>query len=469
MNLISKLFGMRKTSRLPADHVRLSGNWIALPDAVRLIRNCSSAGELVEYIQHYSGYLREAAIGRAVEVPDAEFLLPVAGRLNDWVPEVREAARSAMLTFLAMLSVKDFLPVLPQLLALRSATRTDHSDWLERFERAFLEKADLDLLRIAVQQNEYGISRACYSLALRYDAMDIDELIDLGLHSKDVVLAVWSVQLCEKLFGSTRLLKLHEATHSPFGTVRATALRSLLSLGSMESQRSQREVAFSFLLDGQGAVRDIAMQWLKDAGIDVRSQYLNALLGEQASPETLRICLLALSRCGTSSDVEMIKTFVTSLSPSVRAAAFLGWVKLTPESKDLVADRVLADESPRVQKLAVFLMHRLGAYIPFERVMALAISGQSHRLALRLSMSDKWNWLECIVQIGLNAKDDAELLTVLAGHLDRWLRDEGKSYSAPTAQQVSMLSDKRSTDTLQTLCGKNWLALQIILRMQFPQ
>jgi hypothetical protein len=98
--------------------------------------------------------------------------------------------------------------------------------------------------------------------------------------------------------------------------------------------------------------------------------------------------------------------------------------------------------------------------------MALADSGQGDRLALSLSMSDKWNWLECIVRIGIKHKDDAEFKGPLGGHLERWLRNEGKSYSVPTAQQVAMLSDKESVDVLQALCGRKWPELQMRLRMQ---
>lgn len=67
-NLIARLTGaMRPAAQVHYDE--------RVHRAIREVRACDSLEPLIDYLGHYNGYVREAAIGRAVEL-GAPALLP---------------------------------------------------------------------------------------------------------------------------------------------------------------------------------------------------------------------------------------------------------------------------------------------------------------------------------------------------------------------------------------------------------
>jgi hypothetical protein len=60
----------------------------------------STAAHLAQGLVEYSGYDREAALARCVELRSWDNLPGMVERLNDWVPQVRKAAQVALTTLL---------------------------------------------------------------------------------------------------------------------------------------------------------------------------------------------------------------------------------------------------------------------------------------------------------------------------------------------------------------------------------
>src|SRR4051812_1010221 len=136
MNLISKIFGARSPSTVRAQMVYLSpGESMSLRAALETIASSTDQEFVARCISHYSGYVREAAIARAVELGGSSSLDSITKRVNDWVPEVRRAAMNALLTLLATVPAEHFVSIIPRLRGLMLATRTDHRSWLFEFER----------------------------------------------------------------------------------------------------------------------------------------------------------------------------------------------------------------------------------------------------------------------------------------------------------------------------------------------
>jgi hypothetical protein len=80
------------------------------------VRRCDSIEQVIEHLRDRSGYVREAAVERAVELGSPTLLPALAGRLNDWVIPVRNRAQDAVLTMLAALSAETDADVAMQLL-----------------------------------------------------------------------------------------------------------------------------------------------------------------------------------------------------------------------------------------------------------------------------------------------------------------------------------------------------------------
>ena len=83
MNLIARIFGARPPSMAPAHTVYLQqGQAMPLADALQKVAASRDVALLTQAIGHYSGYVREAAIARAVELGDSALLEPIAARIN---------------------------------------------------------------------------------------------------------------------------------------------------------------------------------------------------------------------------------------------------------------------------------------------------------------------------------------------------------------------------------------------------
>jgi hypothetical protein len=121
MNILTALFG-RKAPPPRVDSARPVDPYSAYIDTMAKDAGmCASAAALIPYIGDSSGYVREAAIRRCVELARPECLGAVAGRLNDWVPQVRQVARTAVMTLMPFAPTAELLATLPLIMGLARA------------------------------------------------------------------------------------------------------------------------------------------------------------------------------------------------------------------------------------------------------------------------------------------------------------------------------------------------------------
>ncbi|MYM24634.1 hypothetical protein GTP46_18520 [Duganella sp. FT135W] len=98
------------------------------------ISTTESAEFLLQHAAHPTCYMREVVLKRIVELALPELLPVVVERLNDWVPQVQRAARTALMTLLPFLPASQLLAAMPMILRWHSAGRADYAGWLEKFE-----------------------------------------------------------------------------------------------------------------------------------------------------------------------------------------------------------------------------------------------------------------------------------------------------------------------------------------------
>lgn len=194
----------------------------------------TDADAIRDAMRHWDGYVREAALIRCTELGLVQLLPIVAERLNDWVPQIRHAARCAMLELLVAADAPLALGVLPDVQRLAGALREDHSAWIARFECALLEKIGARMLLDATRDAALKISRASFDLLARHRAVDARTLALAALHSRrDVALALRALDAFAPRAGEAspeaRDIYLL-AMRSSFGAVRARALPWLLSM-----------------------------------------------------------------------------------------------------------------------------------------------------------------------------------------------------------------------------------------------
>ena len=447
MNIITALFGRMKSI---GGAEKTPSHWNAyLEQQMQSVATSVTVSDLANYANDYSGYIREAALARCVELTQPDLLPIVVGRLNDWVPEVRHAAKSALMTLLPVVPIPQLLATLPSVLRLLQAGRTNHSEWVERYEQNLIQHASVQDLVDAVQGNDIHIARACFHILKKYRFLEPRLLIRLFLECRnDIMIALQAIQLASELSEDERLELYQLAMHSHFGAVRTIALRSLLS---GDNNPTNKGIAIHALFDSQSSVRSLAIAYLREKHLDLRSYYRNKIQEYEHSKTFARIGLAALASLGNADDVAFIQGFVAAEQPIVRLAALSSWLKLDSGAKDVIATEALKDKSVRVRKFALQMVRKHGAYIPFEHIRATLEETKDYRLLLAFAEGNKWNWLEFIAKIAMERTSTAALKDYLVDDLKRWLRSAGQRYETPTAEQISFLSSAAALSALADL------------------
>jgi hypothetical protein len=424
------------------------------------ITGSTSTARLKECSNYYSGYVREAVVKRCVVLARSELVAVVAERLNDWVPQVREAARAGLLAMLEEVSVDSLLAILPDVLRTKDTGRGHYAAWVDNFERKLIERVTLVEWTRGLQ-GPIKVARACAYVFDKYNLLDTASLAALLIERRDnIILANMAADVCAKLEPAYQLPHLRVLARSHFGSVRTRAIAALLE---MESE-PREAIAIDALHDVQSSVRYLGKIYLSKCGVDVREHYRGLLQGPQHLARSTCTYLISLAGFRNGDDLELIKSFLASERSRVRLTALTAWYKIAENEKDCIAEVALSDPIPRVRKFALALVSRNGAYIPFPVVQARLGALGDWNLILRFAEKNQWNWLECIgrqsVQTGLPEAIEAGL--------DRSLRDWTRRcsgwYERPGKEQISYLSSAPVLSMLRQLLKGDDEAMALLLQ-----
>lgn len=306
-----------------------------------------------------SGHDREEAVRMLGRLRAPEALPGLLERVNDWVPQVRRAARSAVGDFLVDDALPAWRDALPALADVLRGQRDDHGPLLARIA-GFLaapERVDRlsdlrDGLPLVVRRwldtsewNGASETRRAALLAER-------------LRGGDIVAARWALEQVETLTGTVARPALWlVGCDSPLGPVAAHALRRLCDAAPEAGLANARRLA----LDPRGAVRDVALAQLRKAGQvePVRELARTLLLSPAGAPHrgvpALQV-LATLDPAGMTARCERLMALTGAARPqaALRAAALQHLIGATAgDAQQHWLRQALADASGRVQRVAV--------------------------------------------------------------------------------------------------------------------
>ncbi|MFS2007542.1 hypothetical protein ACEN9F_28435 [Duganella sp. CT11-25] len=465
MNIFRALFGKAKTPVHVNSAVRTAESSLPaagepptdttpsyLAPAIWIARNADTVSDLEEGCRHYSGYVREAALRRCVELAWPESLPLVVDRLNDWVPQIRDLARQALMTLLPFVSAPQLLSVLPPILRLHSAGRVNHGEWMKQFELALIQTVAAGELVAAAQGPDVKVARACVQILDRYELLEATALIELILsRNDDIVLANHAAELCARLPREKQGAQYRMAARSHFGSVRTIAIRALLAM----EDELRLAIAIDALSDVQASVRSVAMSYLAPLDFDLRAHYRNILQQQCHVTKVVRISLSALASLRHKDDVGLVQSFLDSDRISIRLAALAAWAKLAEHDKDLVASRALADAAPGIRRFALQLVRKHGAYMPFTTIQSRLEELGDVELLLLFAESKKWIWLDCIARLSLQRSVEESINLRLDRSLKEWMQTSGRWYEQPDAGQLAYLSSEPVISSLAKLLGSS--------------
>ncbi|NHZ66596.1 hypothetical protein [Massilia genomosp. 1] len=335
--------------------------------------------DLKERLDWHGGRVREATVRECGRLSDPRVLALLAPRLNDWVPQVRDAAREAMMSLVERMPAAALLAILPRVQHLLNAGRTDHRAWVDAYEQALIRVTGVSALLQGVQDADCHLARTRFHLLRRHAMCTPADLVGaIGRNWNDVMLAAQGVRLCMQLPPDQRNALCRKALASPFSSVRTLALQAMLETDNADSLAA----AHAALLDFNESVRAVAKPFMALHGVDLRDVYRKAARRPERNAIEVRTALAGLASLRDPADLAFMQSFTTHASKSVRAEALMAWLQHAPGEKDDIALAALMDASRTVRKLSLYLVCRRGAFMPMALVKArLAATGDAAMLA----------------------------------------------------------------------------------------
>lgn len=399
--------------------------------------DCMAPFDLAKWTRHYDGHVREAALARAAQLGWPELYLATIERLNDWVPQVRQVARGAVLTLLPLVPDSTVLDSLPKLGRLALATREDHSLWLSQLEAAIVKKVEPGEIIKAIHGENFLVARMCFRIARTYKLVSECDLIEATLGTTNDVHIASSALNMAKALAPVEKIAFHEmALKSKFNAVRTQALRNLLGMDGIDTQA----LAFDFLLDRQHSVRSAARWHLKAHGIETLSFYTRKLDDGNLTIADARSCLAVLSTVGDKNEIALAKRYLSSVHPRIQASALLAWARLDKSVRDEIILIALTSDHKRVRELAPVLLKEYNAYIDIGDAVELALEKCDYRLAVLLARREPWICLTTLVSIWSQVDAASPLRDYLINDLTQWINGAANVHQVPSAPLALILA-----------------------------
>jgi len=299
---------------------------------------------------HWNGHVREEAL-RGLTTADPRAAAPfVLLRLNDWVEEVRRAAKEIVTSWLERFELLPLALNLPLVVRLRGRVRARHEGLVEEIEQRLLEEEPTSALKAACRSRDRTVCREAFALALGSMSQSCGWVIDEGLRCSDPVIRLRTLRRIVAADGDVTVdvSRLRRALDDPFMPVRREALQALLD----DSPELGRKALEDAVLDWHPAIRYTA-RWrlFRDGEKDFAARYRD-ILRAPPSRNTLFAAVAGLGEVGSLEDLEAIRPFLEHPAAKIRAAAVRSAGKLSPTSETAFLVERLLDQSPKVSREA---------------------------------------------------------------------------------------------------------------------
>ncbi|MCU7828882.1 MAG: hypothetical protein KZQ85_07410 [Candidatus Thiodiazotropha sp. (ex Myrtea sp. 'scaly one' KF741663)] len=397
--------------------------------------------DLLMMAEHWNGFKRENAVRRLGMLGSPVAIPKLIVRVNDWVPQVREAARSALLKLMIPKNAKAFAESLPDLFHLKTCGRDNHTRFIDNVLEYLLKVENSESIREVAFSLEPKVARIAVRLCFDHSLLDRDELVNKCLSHPDVLVRNIAAGHLREVSGETLSVLLKLAIKDPFMPIRREAFQIYLK----NSPEQGEVIANTFLFDRHISIRELAITHLLRKGCDVRSIYSFEVTSGSQSISRKKFSILGLAYLGAKQEIPSISQHLDNKSPGIRKSAIQALEKLMgDESKSLLVV-ALDDPSPSVAKEASRLIAKLKLKFGSHEIEeAINIHGNPHTLALTtraMKTSNKWERLIFLLRVlGITTDDNSSNKGMIQSELVKWDTDFNRSSSQPSALQIQMIN-----------------------------
>lgn len=323
----------------------------AVPDLDRALRGRSwgtvadaAAPELtLAATCHADGRVRERAVWILAARTDGREIPFLVVRLNDWVGQVRDAARAALRRRLRSELREAWIPVLPLVLALRDQKRADHAWLVSKVEDLLVGDDGRGAWLSAAGEKDRRVRRALADIASYHPRSVIPSEVSLVDDRDGVIAASAARAIARRAAGDTKTLEgLWRATNP---RVRRIALEALLRF-----PRDGDALAIEAAFDSDRTVRELGRFELAKRGTDARALYRSAIrvTGNRDRVNVLR----ALADVAEEEDAGAFRALLADPRARLRALAVSVLARWDAPSLFTRID----DPSPRVVRAVVAVL-----------------------------------------------------------------------------------------------------------------
>jgi HEAT repeat protein len=361
---------------------------------------------------HRSGFVRQASVRALGQLRDGRAVPYIVLRLNDWVPEVRQAAQAALTGYLSPSFGSALVDALPLIFGLEHQRRADHAGlvaWVLQFLRS---PACKEALAIGCGSHDRDLRRLCLRMAAGAGVEDREKVLGAALSDPDPTIRAWAVDSLGADFANEWARNLAgRALADRSVQVRRVALRLMAQVLTPSDARKAVEEA---LLDENSSARwQARIIRLAQGPIDLAEFYRRAL-SNASTPAQLRGALLGLGESGTQDDRALVLPFVDSDRVGVRRAALRALSGIEPIETTELFWAALLDRQPGVSKEGLRALQIRVAHVLPHSLLTLVGAGKMPAHARRNALSlgnglSKWESLPILLEAaGSNATAVAE-------------------------------------------------------------
>ncbi len=211
-------------------------NATQLRDALQQIQQANNCSDLLPLCAHRNGHLRAAVLARMAEQPAASQINAIVARLNDWVPEVRLAARAALRSHLQEQYFALWLQAWPQVRRLYHCQRAVHRHVVMEVEAFLLHSKHKHAICKMLYAENRELAREACRLVAHAELIPKTELIAYALASRDRQIAGCAPAWICELPPSARSASLRLGLHAPLTQVRKQCQKMLEVVIAMDSR-----------------------------------------------------------------------------------------------------------------------------------------------------------------------------------------------------------------------------------------
>lgn len=407
------------------------------PSAVPQESTQNDRDSLEELAVHPSGYKRELAV-RSLSEQGSPTALPVLlKRVNDWVPQVRDAAVLAVRKLMVPENAQYFVFCISDVLQLRRCGRVNHKLLEDEITRFLLDPCNSRAMLGGLESREARTRRACFALILGSTASVEEKIVLRAIHDPDSLVQRMGVDRLRFIRTSEIDSALNVCLSSRDPRVRRDSL--FFWLAQDGAQLSASSVG-KYIFDRSVSVRTQAIRWLQDRGVDVLELVLKRFRDPTEVPKNVRLAILTIVQLEGKRLLPEILEKLESEYPAVRFAVLFAMAKFDSELFRARFVDLLRDPSPAVVKLLVRLRILMGVQFDASQLQRI-VECDSRDIVVRSVLLlakyvNKWERLALILGLPTSAPSLVSTHeSLLRQEIADWQSRFNRSATVPTREQ----------------------------------